>query len=286
MRIAYFIMVHQYAEQFALLLDAIQHPDNIYLIHVDAKSSTEFEEHIKNIGSKYSNMHFLKRQSVRRCLWSLTEVQLHAIEYLLSMTDQNWDYFINLSGQCFPLKSQNYIMNYLANNQGNYIGLLNSQDPLVQKDSIYRQRNHYKETNTSTGFDKLTDQGQLLNEFSAGKYNYYTGSGWFFLTREFCDFVVNSEVSKEIKPYMKTVFISDESYIQTILMNGEFAKKPLFPYKRFISMNVQTNGSHPVDLKEGNFIELIISDAFFARKFDITQDAAILKMLQFHIGGK
>jgi hypothetical protein len=273
-------MIHQNPNQFKILINSIYHEENIYLIHIDKKASSKFHSEAGEIIREFKNVYILQSQIVNRCMWSLTDVQLNAIKFLFDLKI-HWDYFINLSGQCFPLKSQNFIMDHLSKFKGNYITVGNPSDLGIINDNLLRQRNHYQENENE--ITKITDNAPLLTEYSKGKYNFYSGSGWFFLTREFCKYVLESNEAQEIKQYIKTSFISDENYFHTILMNSEFLMKPAFPNKRHLIMDVNQGGGHPIIYTENDFIELITSDDFFARKFDINLDSNILKMLQFHI---
>lgn len=86
------------------LIDRLWHEKNIIVLHIDAKVSEGlFNEFYKRYDGleKYSNVHFLPRESITYMGVSMIVNTLNAIEYLLSH-DQSWDYFINISGADYP----------------------------------------------------------------------------------------------------------------------------------------------------------------------------------------
>ena len=61
MRIAYFILVHRFPEQFKRLFKAIYHPENYYLIHLDKKTSLEIYDDIQDFLANFLNAYMLDR---------------------------------------------------------------------------------------------------------------------------------------------------------------------------------------------------------------------------------
>lgn len=283
MRLAYYILAHKNPEQVVSLIHAVYQPNNVYLIHVDIKSDDQIYETIQKQLAAYENIHFLERQYVNWAMWSLTKVQLDAMAYLF---DQNlpFDYFINLSGQCYPLKAQEYIKNQLKLNYGNYISIYPPDHELSIKEAAGRQSKIYVENEAKVTL--LDQQNQTLEQYSQGRHKFAFGSGWFILTRNCCDFILHSSFAAEVHDYLKTCFISDESYFHTIIYNAVTQKQlneSIYENNRYIKMDVETGGVHPVVYTQDDFIELISSGAWFARKFDETKDKLILKMLDFHM---
>lgn len=88
------------------LIERLWHERNIILVHIDKKAPDaaveSFMEQYKDKSTqKYSNLHFLPRQSVTYSGVSMLLNTLSAMEYLLNLP-QRWDYFINLSGSDYP----------------------------------------------------------------------------------------------------------------------------------------------------------------------------------------
>lgn len=106
--IAFFFQITESSIPFLpRLIDRLWHERNVLLIHVDAKCSDEVLKQFKQryqALDKYSNMHFLHRESVTYAGGSMLLNTLSAMEYLLNL-EQPWDYFINLSGADYPTVS-------------------------------------------------------------------------------------------------------------------------------------------------------------------------------------
>nr|KAG5699100.1 hypothetical protein BaRGS_017783 [Batillaria attramentaria] len=102
--IAYSILVYKDAEQVLDLLSAIYRPQNVYCIHVDAKAKRSYRQAITAIADCFPNV-FLSSRSVdvQWGKFSVLEPELVCMQDLWNYT--HWKYFINLTGQEFPLKT-------------------------------------------------------------------------------------------------------------------------------------------------------------------------------------
>ncbi|CAN0488199.1 unnamed protein product [Ectocarpus sp. 12 AP-2014] len=100
--------------KLSVLLPEIYHPDNIYLVHVDAKAPREQTEKIREVvranfpaaDGRPSNGKLLEPAGI--VSWggfSITLACLYGIAAAL-LWDEGWDYFINLSTSDFPVVTQ------------------------------------------------------------------------------------------------------------------------------------------------------------------------------------
>ncbi|CAG5122437.1 unnamed protein product [Candidula unifasciata] len=111
--IAYSLMVYKDTEMVERLLRAIYRPQNLYCIHVDLKASNTTFEAISAIANCFNNV-FL---SSRRCdvIWggyTVLEPELNCMEDLWKYS--KWKYFINLTGQEFPLRTNHELVKILT----------------------------------------------------------------------------------------------------------------------------------------------------------------------------
>ena len=103
--IAYSILMYKHIEQFERLLRAIYRPQNFYCIHVDLASVGDLFHAVVAIAECFPNVYVTeKRVKVRWGQMSVLEPELNCME-LLHKTSKLWKYFINLTGQEFPLKT-------------------------------------------------------------------------------------------------------------------------------------------------------------------------------------
>lgn len=100
--IAFSILVYTEIEMAERLLRAIYRPQNYYCIHVDAKSEEIYRAFVR-IASCFPNVMLAKTQlSVVWGSFTVLDADLVCMETLWPF--KRWKYFINLTGQEFPLK--------------------------------------------------------------------------------------------------------------------------------------------------------------------------------------
>ena len=103
--LAFSIVMFRDVELFERLLRAIYRPQNFYCVHVDKKSSSTVHRAVAAIASCFSNVVIAPRAvSVYWGTYTVLEPELICMEELLSYS-RKWRYFINLTGQEFPLKT-------------------------------------------------------------------------------------------------------------------------------------------------------------------------------------
>ena len=102
--LAFSLLVYSSAHQVEQLLQAIYRSQNYYCIHVDLKATSTFYETMAKIAGCFPNV-FLssKRFDVRWGCFSVLQAELQCMRDLWSKT--KWKYYINLTGQEFPLKT-------------------------------------------------------------------------------------------------------------------------------------------------------------------------------------
>jgi hypothetical protein len=274
--IAYFLLVHRYPEQFKRLFRAIHDPRNLYLIHVDKNSGPQLDANIRDFLSAYPNAAILKGE---RTLWggySLVDAALRGMAQLLKMSPA-WEYFINLSGQDFPLKSQSEIAQFLAENRGTeFIRILNQQTD--RPETMSRVRKYAVES-----ADGIV-QTDVSRPFLAG-VTPYIGNQWMMVSRRVCQFVTQDAQADRYKAFYKNTFIADEGFFQTVMMNT--SEHGLIHNDDLRALDWVPDGTiklRPRTFTIADAAMLIASPALFARKFDETVDGKIFAALEDHIG--
>lgn len=139
MKIAYVILAHKQPELLERMFNSIYRPGNYYIIHIDKKSNQYFNKNIQLLNS-YKNVYFIDSVS---CAWgsfAIVKAQLEGIKKALQTGP--WDFVINLSGQDFPLKSQENIINELkVFKSHNLVNIIDQQNDWPQ--SLYRIGNYH-----------------------------------------------------------------------------------------------------------------------------------------------
>ena len=272
--IAYLILVHRLPDQFKKLFKAIYEPTNFYLIHIDKKASQEIGEEVKRFLKSYPNVHILDSENVVWGGYSMVQAELDGMKYLLSM-NAKWDYFINLSGQDFPLRSQKIIKTFLSENYGkSYIKIANQEKS--RPETMNRIENFFEELD-----DKISDRTHK-RAFMEGVVP-YIGGQWMILTRSCCEFMINSAEVKKFEDYYLNTLIADESFFQTVLMNTTFKGMLVNDDKRAIIWIPDGDIKlRPKTFTTSDLGFLQKGDHLFARKFDDHVDGQIIGYIKKH----
>ena len=117
---AYLILAHKNLNQLELLIDRLVFNDNTIVIHIDAKVKREQFKNIKNKYNNYNNVFFLEKRI--NCVWgdfSIVNATCKIIDYLVKL-DRKFTHAILLSGMDYPIKSNNEINNFFAENINKY----------------------------------------------------------------------------------------------------------------------------------------------------------------------
>lgn len=266
-RIAYFIMIHHKPDVFKEMFQKIYTRDQFYLIHIDRNAKAEFTEEIQLYLIHFPNVYILESMNIIAGGFSMIQAELNAMEYLLNVSN-DWEYFINLSGEDSPLKSQNTIRKFLTVNNGrNYIFYYDQK--FYRPDTLQRIQNHFTE---------LTHKISSLiyrREFMKGVIP-YIGGKWFIFTRETCVFLTNNKRVMDFEDYYLHTLLPSESFFQTVLLNTDFNDIIVNDDKRAVIEKTFFNKEQYVD----NFIEILkSSNNLFIRKLNDKTDKNILKYI-------
>ena len=102
--IAYSLLMFKDVEQVERLLRAIYRPQNMYCIHVDKKSPDDIHKAMTAITGCFPNMLIASPSvNVTWGTYSVLEPELMCMKMLWKY--KSWKYFINLTGQEYPLKT-------------------------------------------------------------------------------------------------------------------------------------------------------------------------------------
>jgi len=270
--IAYLILVHRLPDQFKRLFEAIYDPSNFYLIHIDKKAHEEIGEEVGVFLQKYPNVHILKSKNVVWGGYSMVQAELDGMKYLLEMK-MKWDYFINLSGQDYPLKSQEIIKDFLSKNNGkSYIKIADQEKS--RPETMNRIENYFEESEDKMS-EKTHARGFMKDVIP------YIGGQWMILTRSCCEFICNSTEVKKFEDYYLNTLIADESFFQTVLMNTSFDGILVDDDKRAIIWIPDGDIKlRPKTFTETDLDFLQTGNHLFARKFDDHVDNQIIDSIK------
>jgi hypothetical protein len=273
--IAYFLLVHRYPKQFKRLFKAIYAPGNQYVIHIDKSSGAALAADIASFLSPYQGFEILESRDALWGGYSLVDAELRGMARLLEM-DAGWTHYINLSGQDFPLKSQEYIRQFFAANPSKqFIRALDQ--PLERPDTMNRISHMFVEKD-----GKMTATGVARPFLSGDKP--FIGTQWKAVTRGFCAYVCHDPRAERFKDFYRNSFIADEAFFQTVLMNSSGHGAMMNDDLRMIDWVPDGDIKlRPRNYGMGDLQRLERSRDLFARKFDAEEDDAVLTSLERHL---
>lgn len=273
--IAYLILVHRYPKQFKRLFNAIYDPGNYYLVHVDKNSGSELDDDIHIFLADFPNSAVLKGKNILWGGYSLVDAELRGMSQLLKM-GKDWKYFINLSGQDFPLKNQQFIIDYLSKNPDKeFIKVLDQQK--IRPETMHRIKRYVVE------FHHRIFETSMHRKFMVG-VTPYIGNQWMIVSRAFCHFVCHDPLADRYKAFYTNTYIADEGFFQTVMMNteghGEIVNDDLrlIDWVEYGDVKLRPRTFTSVDISV-----LITSSNLFARKFDMNVDVAVFDALEDHL---
>lgn len=273
--IAYFFLVHRYPSQFKRLFKAVYLPGNQYVVHVDKSSGEELESEISAFLEPYQGAELLESCDALWGGYSLVEAELRGMTRLLEM-DNRWGHYINLSGQDFPLKSQNYIRQFFAANPGKQF--IRALDQAKERpDTMNRISHIFIEEH-----GKMTATG-VARPYMLGDTP-FIGTQWKAVTRSFCKYVCHDPRAERFKAFYRNSFIADEAFFQTVMMNSIDHGIVMNDDLRMIDWVPDGDIKlRPRNYDEKDFEQLQRSTDLFARKFDAEYKTEILSLLETHL---
>jgi hypothetical protein len=212
--------------------------------------------------------------------------------------DYRWVVFI--SGQDYPIRNLAGLPNLLGEHGDGYLDVEppDRAEPLRYELGWFRLPHVLQTARTEHLFERLIyhlNGRQRLVRFAAGRlgctigaripspiprgWRVRQGSNWWTLSRKA---VVQFLTSKRERPalyrwFVQRTIVPDEGIFQTLLLNTPSLTFD-GPDIRYIRWDDRNSGS-PAIFTRADFAELRNSGRFFARKFDVEIDTAILDML-------
>lgn len=241
--------------------------------------------------------------------FSIVQGYLNALDWLFNHNVQ-FDWLFNLSGQDYPIQPLPKIEQFLAETKYDgfirYCNVLtdSKQNPWGSREGRDRYLYQYWRSkgnlsrwqrvlvklprmalnNTQNLVRINSSYGLMLGRCAnSSPFNNnficYAGSYFHIVSRKCVEYLSQfCEQDNYLINYYKKTCIPDESFIQTVLLNSG-----LFHFyndnKRYYNWSETYNGS-PQTLTIKNYSNIINSNSFFARKFDIQQDEKIIKALE------
>ncbi|KAG0470858.1 hypothetical protein HPP92_017558 [Vanilla planifolia] len=253
-------------------LEALYHPTNCYVIHLDAVASTEERMALQDfivghpVFTAVGNVRMIKKANLVTYRGpTMVANTLHAAAMLLR-DGGDWDWFINLSASDYPLVTQ---------------------DDLLHTFSFLPRDLNFIDHTSNIGWKEfqrakpiIIDPGLYMSQKQdvfwipqrrsvPTAFKLFTGSAWMALSRSFVDYCIWGwdNLPRTVLMYYANFLSSPEGYFHTVICNAhEFTNTTINHDLHFISWDNPPK-QHPHYLNLKDMKAMVDSNAPFARKF-------------------
>lgn len=309
--IAYHILCHDNFAQVIRLIDSLYTREDTFLIDIDDGKNPDTRA--LNALSNRPNVHIVRDANIG---WGGVGTLRKTIKGAFKLLElrKNWQYYVVLSGQDLPIKSNDYIKQHLATREKEKINYIQGTCPKrISVDSIPLMSN-------ASDYTLLADRGHtrvylkpgtidihhtmyvrlLLNVTEVGekgevfletvepllqraredyfsRYPFHMGANWFNLHRSLLEHMANDPFTYELYDRIRGTFIPDESYFQTYIMNSPFRDTVCEDIGRHILRPLdKANNADVKVLEQTDWESINNSTALYGRKFDTRRDKQIV----------
>jgi hypothetical protein len=274
MRIVYLILCHKQPQQVKRLVERLQGNNVSFVIHVD-KRSGDMQDTLERMLLPVRHVTYAKRF---RCYWGRFNIVRATLSCMRIARDISFDYAVLLSGQDYPLKSNEEIESFLSRESGKeFIESFS----LIDSNRWSGNAGSYAPENRAFcavfGFRSRVWATKWRRRFPAD-YVPYGGSQWWCLSRSAVDHILRfTEENPSFVRYFRFCLAPDELFFQSILSNSEFKERICgrITYDDW----AQPSPPYPKLLNESDFGILKNSRWLFARKFDFFESAALCDLI-------
>ncbi len=292
---SFLIMAHNDFESLKYLLFALDDNRNDIFLHIDKKTSyvnfDEIRSWVKNAG-----LFFVPRLDVRWGHISFVKCEIELLKH--ATRNDHYHYYHLLSGVDFPIKSMDYIHEYLSDKNLEYIRYHHNGEedeffykikyyyPLMRwlgrgefpgpgkKKALLRKLVYYNwqflETQRKHGIDRTKKYPDI---------EFVKGDNWCSITDDFARFLISKE--KTILKMYRFTNAPDEIYLPTLAYNSKYRNRIAGSSLRHIDWN----RGNPYEFQNADVDELKNDkNSFFARKVSFSNQPELVRNLMTHIG--
>lgn len=290
MKKAFIVLAHKNHAQVTRLLQSLDDDNTTIFLHIDKNADAS---RFKNINIERSNLVAVERIKTPWGGFGLVEAALQGIKTVLN-DKRHFDFVTLLSGQHYPIKSNEHIHDFLRNTKHRAFieyTSLPDHERWKPRGGLYRLDRYFlgmkaHQRYTAKALNFLLQKVDGLKRTFPENMKPYGGSQWWTLDnyslQYIMDFVKNNE---EFVAFHKYSFAPEELIFHNILLNAEDEKiKSGITNNNLLYMNwPDTHIGHPEVLGLSDYENIITSDHLFARKFDAKQDSKILDLIDDNI---
>ncbi|MBR9842879.1 MAG: beta-1,6-N-acetylglucosaminyltransferase [Rhodobacteraceae bacterium] len=278
-KIAFILLCHKDPEAIVKQAQMLTSRGDYIAIHFDARAKREAFDSIREGLKDNPNVVYAKKRI--KCgwgEWSLVQATLYAVEAAAEAFPRATHFYM-LSGDCQPIKTAEYIHDYLDNNDCDWIESFDFFESDWIKTGMKGDRLIYRHW-----FNERTQKWRFYTTYNFQKRFGLTrdipadiqvqiGSQWWCLRRETMEKVLDfTRERKDVMRFFRTTWIPDETFFQTIVRH-------LVPEQeirtRTLTFLMFTDYGMPLTFYNDHYDLLLSQDYLFARK--VSPEALELK---------
>jgi hypothetical protein len=275
MKIAHLILTYTNPQLTERLIKKLAHPQFDFYIHVDKKYSIEPYLYLK----QYPNVYFIQnREDVRWAGYNTIKATFNCIKEIVA-SGIRYTYINFMSGQDYPLKSAEYMLDFFNRNQGkqfieyqSFDGEWTEAQPRIDRYHFinFKFRGRYK---VERVLNWLTPKRTMPRNLKP-----YGKAMFWMMSPERAMYVVNYvERHQDVERFLLFTWGSDEFVFQTILMNSPYKDELVNNDYRYIDWS--GGGSHPKVLELADLGAMSQTNNLFIRKVNAEKSGPLLDAL-------
>jgi hypothetical protein len=275
--IAYFILAYKEPERTIRLVNRLHTPSDYFYVHfgidVGKQSLNEWKQMMEQ-NCQTANVKITSEFLTKRGSFDSVAAPLAAMRYY---KDFNYDYFVNLTGECYPLRHPNIIKKEFSGQTKGFMEFFELPSKVWSKGGMERLEKKFYSISIGKYY-KLIRVPRLGKKIPCN-LKPYGGSAAFCLHRDFINYLLEFlDSNPKVFKFFRHAGYADEVFFQTILMNSPLKTRIVNDDKRYIDWGKSRCG-HPMYLTIQDFSKMIESKKLFARKFSLVVDKNILDLL-------
>ena len=274
-RLAYIVSAYHRLGQVARLVRRLNADGATFFVHVDKKTDDGAYASLESSLDDLPEVTFLERHTCHWGGFGHVRATLKGIDELLRR-GEDFDYAILLTGQDYPIKSNEFIERFFeAQQPRSFMGF----SPLPSESWSPRGGLGRIEHRHLRLYGRHL-RSPLKRRFPPGLRPYGGGAYWC-LSRDCIEYVARFvERRPDVVAFFRHVDIPDELFFHTILLSSELRDTIVNDNLRYIDWS---RGKRPAILGVRDLDALRASPKLFARKFDMDQDETVLDLIDRHL---
>jgi hypothetical protein len=280
MRISYLILAHANLPQLDKMIAALHGQATKFFLHIDKKISAQEWEDLAF--SRNSSVTLIRnRVSVNWGGFSMIKATLALVKAALA--EGNEGYFVLLSGQDFPVKTNSDIKKFLEENYpAEFMTYWSMPYAQWQTGGLNRITQHWLVDKLGYKASRILFHLQRLFGWQRrppADLKLFGGLQWWCLTGDCLNYVIAFlDQHPEVLRFYQSTLAPDEMFFQTIILNSPFRERVANDNLRFLKF--EGTNFHPLEITRADLSVALASPALWARKFNELEDKNILDDLE------